>query len=188
VTAQKPKLTPRPAPINPLPAEPPAELLSSTEPSAESLELEPLAKSLAKLLPSTEPSAETPAEPLELEPPTEPPAGLHPLEPAPTSLSLEAKEGLTEIRFKQIFERLSRVETMIMGAVVHASSSEPLPPPPPPPPDPEQAILLEMTRFDRGELTNEEHGVLVNELSRLTSDLQQRALRLFAFLRRVRGD
>jgi len=75
-----------------------------------------------------------------------------------------------------------------MGAVVHASSSEPLPPPPPPPPDPEQAILLEMTRFDRGELTNEEHGVLVNELSRLTSDLQQRALRLFALLRRVRGD
>lgn len=83
MTAQKPKLTPRPAPINPLPAEPPAELLSSTEPSAESLELESLAKSLAKLLPSTEPSAETPAEPLELEPPTEPPAGLHPLEPAP---------------------------------------------------------------------------------------------------------
>ena len=127
--------------------------------------------------PSIKPSAEPPAS-------TEPPPAEPPAEPSPSQEFVQIQIEYLTNRVTELEKMMDRVPALekAVSALLHASRPEP-----PPPPNPEQAILREIERFERGELTAHESEILVGQLHELAMGLQQRALKAFALLRQIRG-
>jgi len=123
------------------------------------------------------------AKPAAESPPSEPPAErLEPSKP-PGELSQTLNAAWVDLRFEQVFDRLIALEKA-MSTVLHASSE---PPPPPSIESIEQALLEDVARLERGELTADEHEALAGRLSNFASDLQRRAIKFFALTRQIRG-
>src|SRR5262245_60127618 len=152
----------------------------SATPSTEPVRLEPsepreleLPNFLGEMGSNSENRQMTPPDrpPLEPLPPTEqgspPSEGIPPPE-EPSQAAINAWIGL---QLEQAFERIITLEKAV-SAVIHTNES---PPSPPSIESVEQALLFEVDRYDRGELTNQEYAILIDQLSGLATELQKRA-------------